>query len=61
MVPKTESLENQEVCADGRAQTSAKKKIFPLIAAMIRHHSDNFLQAIMMGKHWFNHYDFKTI
>jgi hypothetical protein len=38
-----------------------KKKIFPLIAAMIRHQSDNFLQTIMMGKHWLNHYDFKTI
>jgi hypothetical protein len=46
--------------ADGRAKTSAKE-IFPLIAAIVFHQSDNFLQSIMMGKGWLNHFDFKTI
>jgi hypothetical protein len=61
-----ESLGFQEVCAHWvphllTEEHKLQQKNFPLPAAMICHHSDNFLQGIMMGKGWLKNFDLKTI
>ena len=61
-----ENLGYQEVCAHQiphllTDEHKLQPKNFPLIAARIRHQSDNFLQSIMMRKGWLNNFDFKTI
>jgi hypothetical protein len=67
VVQKTvESLGYQEVCAHWAPhllteEHKFQQKNLPLTAAMICHHSDNFLQSIMIGKGWLNNFDFKTI
>jgi hypothetical protein len=54
-----ESLGYQEVCEHWvphllTEEHKLQPKKFPLNAAMIYHHGDNFLQSIMMGKGWLN-------